>query len=192
MFKKLFTLFVLASVGGLVAFGAMSSTKVPGTIRNQGAIVRDLVWLKNQLPYRFAGKMLYRLIRRAGEDRGIQAAGPGRRPSDLGSRVGRPVHGLERLRQHARGPHPHRRYREQWTAHHDARRRLLGYPSGVSLDFAFQNWSPVCSANEADRVACIRSVAVHDSVTFWDLPMSRTARTRPAKDRTRGRIPTST
>lgn len=40
--------------------------------------------------------------------------------------------------------------------------QLRGLQRGMTLNFTFQNWGRSCGANEAKRMACIRSIAVHE------------------------------
>jgi hypothetical protein len=37
-----------------------------------------------------------------------------------------------------------------------------GKPAGMVLNFTFKTWSPACTASEAQRQSCIRSIAVHE------------------------------
>jgi hypothetical protein len=39
---------------------------------------------------------------------------------------------------------------------------LDGVPNGMVLNFTFKTWSQTCAANETQREACIRSIAVHE------------------------------
>lgn len=39
---------------------------------------------------------------------------------------------------------------------------LDGVPSGMVLNFTFEEWNPHCAAHEARRVSCIYSIAVHE------------------------------